>query len=309
VVLTSLALTVFTAALPAPPPASALFVPGEGESRYFKDFFEKGEALFTQQDFGAAISNFRLADRERVTPEVAYDLAKCHEKLGDLAYTVFYYRLYLRRAPSAPDTLEVASRVGTTLAKMEADGKGFLELEAARGNNVTVNGRNFPEGQVAVFLPPGDYEVAADFAAGRKKMRVQVRLGKTTTVSFEPLAPPLVPLTSALTEAIVSGGTAEASGQGPSPLRVGSYLVAGAGVAALVAASIFGAMSSQDAGKRSDKTLTLSQAQGFARSANAKGVTANVLFGVGGAAVAGGVLMFVFSIPDGAKPAAAVARP
>jgi hypothetical protein len=308
VVLTCLALTVLTAAAP-PPAASTLFTPGDGESRAFKDFFEKGEALFSQQDFGAAIANFRLADRERVTPEVAYDLAKCHEKLGDLAYTVFYYRLYLRRAPGAADTLEVASREGTALAKMEAEGKGFLELEAARGSNVRVSGKSFPEGQVAGFLLPGDYEVSADFPGGRKKMRVQVRLGKTTTVSFEPLAPPLVPLSGALTAAMISSGATEAAGAGPSPLRVGSFVVAGAGVAALVAGIIFGAMSSQDAGKLSDKTLTLSQAQGYARSANSKGVTANVLFGVGGAAVAGGVLMFVFSIPDGAKPAAEVSGP
>ena len=42
-----------------------------------------------------------LADRQLATPEVIYDLAKCHEKLGDVAFATYYYRLYLKRSPAA----------------------------------------------------------------------------------------------------------------------------------------------------------------------------------------------------------------
>jgi hypothetical protein len=273
-------------------------MPGEAETARFKAAFERGEAHYQAADYGAAIASFREADRMRVTPEVAYDLAKCFEKLGDEAYTIFYYRLYMKRAPSAPDTLEVAEKVGTVIARLESEGQGFLEFDAPRARQVTLNGRLYPEPPIALFLPPGDYEVKADFPSGSKSMSIQIRTGKTTTVSFEPVAPPMVPLENALTEEMVARGLESPAGPPPSGLRIASYVVFGTGVAALVAGIAAGASSSADANSAKNKSLSVSEAQALADSANGKAIGANLLFGVGGAAVAGGVLMFVFSMPE-----------
>jgi hypothetical protein len=277
-------------------------MPGEAESARFKAFFERGEQQFQQGDFGAAIASFREADRMRVTPEVAYDLAKCFEKLGDEAYTTFYYRLYMRRAPNAADTLDVAEKVGTTIARLESEGQGYLELDAPRANAITVNNHRYPEPPVAAFLPPGDYEVAAEFASGKKTMSVQIRTGKTSSVHFEPLTPPMVSLENALSADMVAKGLDAAPGVGPSKLRIASYVVAGVGLAALIGGIALGAASSGDATAAKNKLLPVSQAQALADSANGKAIGANVLFGVGGAAVAGGVLMFVFSMPEPGMP-------
>ncbi|MBL8910861.1 MAG: hypothetical protein JNM17_09185 [Archangium sp.] len=273
-------------------------MPGEAESARFKAAFERGEAHFQAGDYGAAIANFKEADRMRVTPEVAYDLAKCFEKLGDEAYTIFYYRLYMRRAPNAPDTLEVAEKVGTVIARLESEGHGFLEFDAPRANKVTINNRTWPEPPVALYLPPGDYEVKAEFPSGAKSMSVQLRTGKTTTISFEPAAPPMVSLENALTEEMVARGLEAPAGPPPSGLRIGSYIVFGAGIAALVAGIAAGASSASDAALAKNKNNSVSQAQGLADSANGKAIGANLLFGVGGAAVVGGGLMFVFSMPE-----------
>ncbi len=280
-------------------------MPGEAEARRFKDAFERGESHFQQGDFGAAIAAFREADRARVTPEVAFDLAKCHEKLGDVPYAVYYYRLYMRRAPNAPDTLDVAELVGDALAKAESEGLGFLELDAPRANAVTIEGRRYPEPPVALFLPPGDYEVAAEFPTGVKTMRVQLRTGKTTSITFEPLAPPLLALEGALPAAAVAEGELT-RGPGPSTMRVTSYVVLGVGLAALATGLALGAASSADAARAGDRTNTVSEAQRLAGEANAKATGANVLFGLGGAAAAGGALLFLFSMPEPgmARPAA-----
>ncbi len=279
-------------------------MPGETEAQRFKAAFERGEAHFQKGDFGAAIASFKQADRARVTPEVAYDLAKCFEKLGDEPYTTFYYRLYMRRAPSAPDTLEVAEKVGTTIARVETEGLGFLEFDAPRANAVTLLGQRYPEPPVARFLPPGDYEVTAEFPNGIKTMSVQIRTGKTTTISFEPLSPPMVPLESALSAELVAKGGESAVGPGPSTLRVASYVVFGVGLAALASGIALGVSSSADAASSMNKVQSFSQAQGLADAANGKAVGANLLYGLGGAAVAGGALMFIFSMPEpGMKPA------
>ena len=81
-------------------------------------------------------------------------------------------------------------------------------------------------------------------------------------------------------------------GGGPSGLRVASYAVAGLGVAALAVGTAMGVMSQGEAGQlKTDRTLTYNQANTLAQNANTKGLVANVLWGVGGAAVAGGVVM------------------
>lgn len=274
-------------------------MPGDAETAAFKAAFERGEAHFKSGDYGAAIANFREAERMRVTPEVAYDLAKCFEKLGDEAFTIYYYRLYMKRAPSAPDTLEVAEKVGTVIARLESEGRGYLEFDAPRANALVLNNTHrYPSPPIALFLAPGDYEVKAEFPSGIKTMSVQIRTGKTTSLSFEPVTPPMIPLENALTEEQVAKGLDKATAPGPSGLRVASYAVAGVGVAALIAGIALGASSASDAALAKDKMHTVSEAQALAASANGKGIGANLLFGVGGAAVAGGVVMFIFSMPE-----------
>ena len=282
-------------------------MPGDAESLRFKTAFERGEAHFQKGDYGAAIASFKEADRARVTPEVAYDLAKCFEKLGDEPYVTFYYRLYMRRAPNAPDTLDVAEKVGTTIAKMESEGQGFLELDAPRANGITLLGRRYPEPPIARFLPPGDYEVTAEFPNGVKKMSVQIRTGKTTSLSFEPLAPPMVPLENALSAELIASGADAATTPGPSKLRIGSYVVFGVGLAAVATGIALGVASAGDAAAAKNRMQSTAQAQAFADAANSKAVGANLLYGIGGAAVAGGAVMFIFSMPvpePGMKPAA-----
>lgn len=284
----------------APPPAP-LFQPGDGEAQAFKAAFERGETYFVAGDYGAAAASFREADRRRVTPEVAFDLAKCHEKLGDVALATSYYRLYLLRAPTAPDALEVAELVATALSKAAADGRGLLELDAPEGTALTVASRRYHSAPVAVFLPAGEYVLTGVFPSGPQTKVVQVLTGQVTSARLEPLAPPLVPLDQALTEAMVTAGlTAPQPAAAPpaSALRVGGYVVAGLGLAALAAGVLSGALAATDAARATDRSLPVSQAVGFARQANGEGLAANVLFGVGGVGVAGGALMYLFSMPE-----------
>lgn len=280
--------------------ASDVYLPGAVEKERFKAYFSQGERLYAQGEYGAAIWNFRRADRQLATPEVIYDLAKCHEKLGDVAYATYYYRLYLKRAPNASDALDVAERVGTALSKAEVDGRGFLEVEVYGAEKLVVANQRYPEGPVALFLPPGDYEVSGNFPGGTRKTVAQLRTGKTTNLVFEPVAPPMVDAVQGAPEGALD--LADYTPNKHSGLRVGSYVTAGLGVAALAVATVVGVMaageSSQLQNCGSPCSLTPSSQQALANSANLKGLTANILFGVGGAAVAGGVVMFVVSMPE-----------
>lgn len=264
----------------------------------FKRHFTAGESLFEKNEFGAAIWHFQKAEAILPTPEVAYDLAKCHERINDPPFAIYYYRLYLKRAPNASDALEVAERVGATLNRAETEGKGLLELDSYGASEITIAGRMFPRPPAVLFLAPGEYEVSAQFPSGPKKMGVQVRLGKTTSLVFEPLPPPLLKADPSLrAEVLTPPPSKPMSGQ-----RLGALGLVGAGVVSVVVGSVLGVMSNSDANRLKTEQLKVSQAQELASSANGKAVAANSLWIVGGAAVAGGAGLFVFSLPEpGAK--------
>lgn len=295
----ALLLSIALAAAPSRAPASP-------EADRFKALFHAGEKLFAQGEYGLAISQFRQADQLRVTPEVSYDLAKCYEKLGDAAYATYYYRQYLQRAPNASDSLDVASRVGAYLARAEVDGKGLLEVDAFGATSVAVDARAWPDFPVAAFLPPGTHEVVAQFPSGLKKLQVQLRAGKMVSQRFEPVPPPLLEAEGGPTEvsAVPSAGDAAPSAtvrsSKKSLMRTSSYVALGVGLLALAGGVTLGILSNNDVATMQAQRNQLTRAQGnaLAQSANTKGLVADILFGVGGAAVVAGGVLFVFSWPD-----------
>jgi hypothetical protein len=213
-----------------------------------------------------------------------------------VAYTVFYYRLYMKRAPAAPDVLDIAERVGSELAKAESEGHGFLELEAPLASGITINKVLYPEPPVAVFLPPGDFEVFAEFPSGRRTMQVSLTAGKTTSVSFEPVQPPSMSVENALPEGLLARGLTAPEKKGPAPLRVGSLVTLSLGALALGTGLAVGAMANGDASAMANHSLAFSEAQALAASARSKGVAANTLLIAGGVALAVGATVLVISI-------------
>jgi hypothetical protein len=157
-----LALIVALALSAAPGADSAgAVVPSEG----FRALFEEGERLYKQGEYGQAAFTFRRADSLVETPEVAYDLGKCHERMGDVAHALYYFRLYLRRAPRAGDALEIAERVSTLLVQVEKSGRGLLEVEAHAPGTLWVSGTELPGFPAAILLPPGEHELVATSGA------------------------------------------------------------------------------------------------------------------------------------------------
>ncbi len=159
-------------------------------------------AVRVQGEYGAAIWNFRQADKIRVTPEVAFLIwPSAAEKLNvDVAFATFYYRQYLKRAPNASDALDVAERVGTVLAQAEAEGRGLLEVLSPGAVDVAINKASFAEAPVAVFLAPGEYRSDGVVPLGReRRWSRKIRTGKTTPVAFEPMPSPLIDAAGAVT--------------------------------------------------------------------------------------------------------------
>lgn len=60
--------------------------------------FAEGQAAYQAGDFPRAAEAFLAAYRAVASPEIAFNIAKVHERMGDLDVAIRYYELYLRRA-------------------------------------------------------------------------------------------------------------------------------------------------------------------------------------------------------------------
>jgi tetratricopeptide (TPR) repeat protein len=92
----------------APPSSNAL----TSEARAF---FERGQKLFRDGRYQAALAAFAAARRFAALPELAYNLAVVSERLGRASEAVDYYREYLREAQSSADVDAVQARIRVLL--------------------------------------------------------------------------------------------------------------------------------------------------------------------------------------------------
>jgi len=302
-----IALTLLLALSATPPPAQAPAqavapaLPPE-EAERFKALFTEGEQLFGKGDAAGAVRAFREADRIRQTPEVAWDLARCHEKLREPALVAYYYRQYLRRAPGAHDALEVAETLGNLLEHAEGEGQGLLELEGSEPGAVELEAGRVSGGlPQAAFLPPGDYAGQVRFTSGTQTFIVSMLTGKVTTLHLAPpaanVAAPAGWAPSADLARVQERGAAQRTRR---LVHDGSLWALGAGVVGLAAGGAFGVLSLVDRQSLANGpgVLTVSEGQALASQAADRGMVASVLLVAGGAVTAVGAATFLFTLPE-----------
>jgi len=78
--------------------------------------FRRGSELYREARYREAIVEFEAANRLRPHGAISYNLAQCHERLGELAAALASYGEYLRAVPDAADR----ARVSAAMADLEA---------------------------------------------------------------------------------------------------------------------------------------------------------------------------------------------
>jgi tetratricopeptide (TPR) repeat protein len=77
------------------------FADRETDELLAQELFVAGEKKFAAGDYRGAIAAFMSADLLVPSAIYAFDIAVCHERLGNAEQAVRYYRSYLRRDPRA----------------------------------------------------------------------------------------------------------------------------------------------------------------------------------------------------------------
>jgi tetratricopeptide (TPR) repeat protein len=69
--------------------------------------FLEGTRLYDVADFNAALEAFKKAYLNYEEPSFLFNIAQCYRQLGNKSEALRFYRTYLRKSPSAPNSDEV----------------------------------------------------------------------------------------------------------------------------------------------------------------------------------------------------------
>jgi tetratricopeptide (TPR) repeat protein len=290
-----------------------------------RSHFRKGTELYRQARYREAIAEFELAYRLRPHGVIHFNLAQCHERLGDIPAALQSYHEYLRAVPDAEDRRNVMAAMANLEARLGASGvQQLLVYSDPSGAEVLVDGQSRGRSPLALVLPHGSHSVALVKQGYRTTTR-QVVLSSQVSVEMDvslqkvdaglvPLPPP--PVVAAPGAAGHPGPQAGAPGApgaaaakpappsatapapqprpaGPRP-RVWTWVAAGAAAAALGAGAYYGASARSAERDLMGGAPDRATADRWASQARSRARTANILYGVGGAAAAGAGALFVF---------------
>jgi tetratricopeptide (TPR) repeat protein len=91
---------------PSPSPS-----PGPVEVKAAREYYDLGADAYEKGDYAAALRAFEAAWAETPHAELQFNIARCHERLGQWEEAAQAYELYLRTKKEPPDVLEMRARI------------------------------------------------------------------------------------------------------------------------------------------------------------------------------------------------------
>ncbi len=287
-----------------------------------KDAFVRAQNFYKQGRFLDAIHTFEESGRLKERPAVSYNLGRCYEELNETGRALFYYREYVKQAPTATDRPAVESKIAAMTKKLAGKklqllavsvkpeeatiavdgqrvGVGHAELEVPYGVHELKISASGHEGAERSMNVTGDEVATAAFLL--KKVEVPVQTVTVPLVMVEPAQPPAdAPVKQAkpeLTPKDVKPGTVEAKPgfvqQHRGSLVAGAIAIVGAGVGIGLGASSAAATEElrSDVHNREFADGLVGRATGYATGAN-------VSYGVAGAAAVTAIVLFLLETKE-----------
>jgi hypothetical protein len=157
--------------------------------------FQEGLALSAASNWSAALAKFRAVARVRMTPQVAFNIAECEEKLGKLLSALGNYRLAASSAAESGKAKDVEAQVPGRIQSLE-ERIPKLTIERGQGSEVAkieLDGTELGSAQLntPVTIDPGTHQIVAyirDKEVWRQTIEIAEKEGHTVTVKID--APP-----------------------------------------------------------------------------------------------------------------------
>ncbi len=310
------------------PAAAAAGQAEPSQTAVAKARFKKGTELYKQARYREAIAEFEAAYKARPHGVLHYNIAQCHEKLGDIPAALRSYHEYLREVPKADDREVVLKAMSNLEARLAATGvQQLLVYSDPAESEVWVDGQSRGRTPFSTVLPHGTHTVSL-VKTGYKTVTREVVLAPDRSLelsltlqkgaSVVPLPPPppaAVPPVAAALPAPAASPLAAAppaiAGKvvtAPIPLspappepakrevakgKLWTWIAGGVAVAAAGAGAYYGSKAKSASDKLANGTVwSQSDAQRYYQQAKDNQRNANVLYGVAGGAAAAGVALF-----------------
>ncbi len=282
--------------------AGLLLSTAPGDVEQARADFERGADLYRAGDYRGALAAFQAAQARAPAPQSLFNIARCQERLGELAEAVESYDAYLSAAPAAPDRAAVAAHLAELQARLPLEAS--LRVSVQPPASVSVDGDAAGRSPVALQLKPGRHQVRAA-EDGYQPAEREVDLAAGARTQLELSLVPVLPLAQTggqAPEAAVKDTVAPAPKAAP---RRWTYVSAGVAAVCLAVGIGFGvsAQKAQDT-LRDGTPRSPEQVQQIYDTANARSAAANGFYAAAGIAGVAALALF-FAEPHFGSPAEA----
>ncbi|HUM09879.1 MAG TPA: PEGA domain-containing protein [Myxococcaceae bacterium] len=262
--------------------------------------FERGAALYRAGDFRAALAAFEAAQARAPAPQALFNIARCQERLGQLADAVESYSAYLASAPEAPDRATVIARIDELRARLPLEASLRISVEPPA--SVSVDGEPAGLSPISARLKPGTHRVRAT-QEGYHPYEREVELAPGARVQLELSLVALVPPV-ATSERAPEAAVRDTVPPARTQPRRWTYVAAGIAVLCLAAGVTFGVSAHQAQDTLKDGTPRKpDQVQQVYDTAVARSNAANGFYAAAGVAGAAAITLFFLEPHLGAPPA------
>lgn len=134
--------------------------------------FERGQRAYAEGDLPQAREAFERADALTPGKELAFNLGRVHERLGDSARAISYYERYLKDAgPKAEDLAEVQRRL-SALRQAKSQLRAMLKQPPPSSAELRAEARRFFERGMRLFARKRYRGALAAFSAAHSLSKV-----------------------------------------------------------------------------------------------------------------------------------------
>ncbi len=159
------------AAALAPAPAQGA-EPASERTAEARSHFKQGSDLYKRARYQEAIAEFEVAYRLRPHGVIHYNIAQCHEKLGDISSALHRYHQYLREVPGAKDRAVVQAAISNLEKRMSDKGlQALLVFSEPLGAEVAVDGAARGKTPLVAELKPGKHSLTVSLAGYQNATR------------------------------------------------------------------------------------------------------------------------------------------
>lgn len=220
-------------AQPVESPAASAGEPTDAELAAARELFKEGLALEKKGQWEQALGLFDKVANVKLTPQVRYHRALCHEKLGRLVEALNGFELALHEAKNLGSTAaDVTENAPPHIAALREQ-VGFVRLHAAgkvRTSRILLDGKPVLAALLDTDIPldPGPHVVEVE-RGGTIASRHELQIEKQTTAELAlPIDDP--EQTPATATTAPTGPAAPAEPGDSSLAQLPAYLVGGAGL-------------------------------------------------------------------------------